>query len=301
MIRPPYLKPGDTAGIAAPSGFLREEEISHGLDVIRSWGLNIRPGASLFKRNNSFAGNDDQRVADLQEMLDDKAVKAIICARGGYGTARLLKHLDFSGFRENPKWVAGCSDITALHSVLGILGFESMHSAMPRGMTASKEDEDSLDSLKKALFGEAPVFNVAPNTLNRKGTAQGILTGGNLSVLYSLRGTDFDIATSGKILFLEDVGEYLYHIDRMMMNLYLGHKLDRLKGLVIGGMNKMKISGSGYRKKAYAIISEIVSEFHYPVIYGLESGHIRPNNTLILGRKVKIEASSEKATIMFAQ
>lgn len=301
MKRPPYLKPGDTAAIVAPSGSLRETEISHGLEVISSWGLKIKTGKNLYKRINSFAGTDNQRAADIQQMLDDDNVKAIICARGGYGMTRLLKKLDFTKFVRNPKWIAGCSDITALHSVLGNLGIESLHSAMPRGMTESAEDEASLDSLRKALFGLPQEYVIDVHPLNREGTATGILAGGNLSVLYSLRGTSYDTDTEGKLLFLEDVGEYLYHIDRMMTNLYLGNKLDKIKGLIVGGMNRMKVSGSGYRKKAYDIISDAVSEFGYPVVYGMPAGHIRPNNTLIMGRQTEMTVTSSQAVVTFRQ
>lgn len=299
MTRPPYLKPGDTVGIVAPSSFLKEAELSHGLEMIRSWGLIVKTGKNIFVSKNSFAGDDKSRAADLQEMLDDNDMKAIICARGGYGTARLLRLLDFSLFRKNPKWIAGCSDITVLHSALGILGIESIHSAMPRGMTSSPEDEISMNSLKNALSGISPEYEIEPHPLNRQGMATGVLAGGNLSVIYSLRGTEYDIDTNGKILFLEDVGEYLYHIDRMITNLYLGHKLDNLKGLIIGGMNRMKVSGSGYRKKACKIISEAVTGFGYPVVYGMPSGHVRPNNALIMGRQVEIAAASDNVKILF--
>lgn len=299
MKRPPYLKPGDTVGIVAPSSFLKEEEISHGLEVINSWGVKIKTGKYLYKKINSFAGNDCQRMADLQDMLDDSEVKAIICARGGYGTLRIIKGLDFSRFRKNPKWIAGCSDITVLHSALSTFGIESLHSAMPRGITTSPEDKISMESLKDALFGNTLEYDVNPHPMNREGSVKGVISGGNLSVLYSLRGTQYDIDTAGKILFIEDVGEYLYHIDRMMTNLSLGHKLSNLKALIIGGMNLMRISGSGYRKKAYTIIREAVSEYCYPMVFGMPAGHIHPNKTLIMGRKVEIKADSHNVKIIF--
>jgi len=300
MIRPPYLEAGDTVGIVAPASCMKEEELLQGLEVIRSWGLNIVTGKNLYRKINSFAGNDLQRTSDFQEMLDDHGIKAIICARGGYGTVRIIEKLDFKSFLKSPKWIAGCSDVTVLHSVLQHkVMSESLHSAMPRGMTTSEDDAVTFQSLKDALFGKLKGYDIETNPLNKVGVAGGTLTGGNLSVLYSLRGTDYDIDTDGKILFLEDVGEYLYHIDRMLMNMHLARKFERLNGLIIGGMNKMKVSSSGFRKPAYRIINEITKDYDYPVIFGMPSGHIQPNKTLIFGRNVEMSVSEKRVKVVF--
>jgi muramoyltetrapeptide carboxypeptidase len=302
MITPSYLIKGDTVGIAAPASCLREEEMQRGLETIKSWGMRIKTGKYLFGNTNSFAGEDLQRASDFQDLLDDTEVKAIICARGGYGTVRIIGKLDFTEFSKKPKWIAGCSDITVMHSFLQQkLGMESLHSPMPRGMKETEEDALSMNLLADALSGNLKEYDVPPHPLNKDGVAEGVLAGGNLSVLYSLRGTPYDIDTKGKILFLEDVGEYLYHIDRMIMNLYIGGKFDNIKGLIIGGMNNMKISGSGFRKPAYHIINEIAKDCGCPVMFGIPAGHVHPNKTLILGRKIKMSVTGHEAKIVFGK
>lgn len=300
MFQPPYLKTGDTIGLVAPASYVTKDEIRAGTELISSWGFRILKGNHLHKRYHSFAGTDEQRAADLQDMLDNQDVKAILCARGGYGTLRIADRLRFSGFRNDPKWIIGCSDITVLHAVMQQhLGFESLHAAMPRNMTGRKNDLLSLQSLKEALTGKSVEYRVPPHACNRKGSAEGVLVGGNLSVLYSLRGTAWDIETKNRILFIEDLNEYLYHIDRMMTNLLIGGKLQQLKGLVVGGMTKMKTSGSGFRKSACNIILDAVRGFDFPVMFGAPSGHIKPNKALILGRKMQLEVEDAQAILRF--
>jgi muramoyltetrapeptide carboxypeptidase len=270
------------------------------MELIRSWGLHVVTGQYLFKHRNSFAGTDAQRAADFQAMLDDPGIRAILCARGGYGTLRIMKRLSFEKFILHPKWIAGCSDITVLHAFLQQqLGVESLHSAMPRYVPPEKPDLASMDSLRAALFGEVRQYGIQPHKDNLYGTARGVLVGGNLSVLYSLAGTGIEPDTAGRILFLEDVNEYLYHIDRMIMNLDWRGRLKGLKGLVVGAMNGMKVSGSGFRKPAYAIIRDAVSGYGYPVIFGFPAGHLRPNMSLVLGREVQITVDRNQSLIRF--
>jgi muramoyltetrapeptide carboxypeptidase len=279
---------------------VKPAELAPFLSTAEEWGLKVLPGKNLYRRKNSFAGNDHQRASDFQQMLDDPAVKAIICARGGYGTFRIIDKLNFRSFLKHPKWIAGCSDVTVLHAHLQkILQTESLHAIMPRHVSTPKKDEASLDSLKKALFGDLHQYQVKDHNHNREGRANGILTGGNLSVLYSLRGTKLDPDTRGKILFLEDVNEYLYHIDRMIMNLKMSGKLDDLKGLVIGGMSGMKVSVSGFRKTAFEVIREAVEEYSYPVMFGFPAGHIRPNLALIMGREVVLRVERGENSLTF--
>jgi len=300
MITPPLLRRGDTVGIPAPASCLFEPEIQPAVELIRSWGLHVVTGQYLYKRRNSFAGTDAQRAADFQAMLYDPGINAIICARGGYGTIRILHRLNFEKFIRHPKWIAGCSDITVLHAFLQQqLGIESLHSAMPRFVPPEKPDLASMDSLRAALFGEVRQYVIRPHKDNLYGTARGVLVGGNLSVLYSLAGTGIEPDTAGRILFLEDVNEYLYHIDRMIMNLASRGRLKGLKGLLTGAMNGRKVSGSGFRKPAYAIIREAVTGYGFPVMFGFPSGHQRPNLSLVLGREVQITVDRNQSCIRF--
>jgi muramoyltetrapeptide carboxypeptidase len=299
MIRPPLLRKGDTVGIAAPSSYLLKAELEPGIDLIRSWDLQVVTGQHVFRRQNSFAGTDEQRTADFQAMLDDPGIRAIICARGGYGTVRIIRQLNFDRFLKNPKWIAGCSDITVLHGLLQNMGVESLHSEMPRFVPPAVPDLVSMDSLRAALFGETRQYVIQPHADNRPGKSRGILTGGNLSVLYSVAGSNLEPGMAGRILFIEDIGEYLYHIDRMMMNLAVRDRLKDLKGLIVGTMKNMMISGSGYRKPAYSVIREAVSSFDFPVMFGFPAGHAHPNMSLILGREVEITVNSKQCTLTF--
>jgi len=302
MIRPPSLRPGDTLGIAAPSSCLAEAELMPAVELIRKWGLQVVLGQHVFKSRNSFAGSDAQRTADFQRMLDDPSVHAILCARGGYGAIRIIETLDFTRFRSNPKWIAGCSDVTVFHSFLQQqLGIESLHSAMPRVVPPKRPDPVSMESLRAALFGEITRHTAMPHRLNRNGEARGTLVGGNLSVLFSLAGSAMEPDTRGKILFIEDLGEYLYHIDRMLMNLQLRGMLADLSGLVVGAMSGMKVSGSGYRKPACRIIRDAVEGFGYPVMFGFPAGHEHPNLSLYMGREVELRVSEGECWLGFEE
>lgn len=293
MITPSFLKPGDTIGIVAPARKVSPGELADGIKILEGWGFNVRLGKNLFKALHQFSGSDDERAADLQTMLDDREVKAIIGARGGYGTMRIIDKLDFSKFKQHPKWLVGYSDITVMHNHLqtNILT-QSIHACMVFNMQDDKFDKDAVESLGKALTG-VPLhykFSDSKNqSLNRKGIAAGILCGGNLSLLYALSGSVSDIDCKGKILFIEDLDEYLYHIDRMIMQLKRSGKLQNLAGLIVGGMSDMRDNTIPFGKTAEEIIREHVNEYHYPVCFDFPTGHVKRNLALIMGANVELK------------
>jgi muramoyltetrapeptide carboxypeptidase len=295
MISPAFLKKGDKIGIVAPARKISMEELNYSIDVFKSWGLEVVLGKNLFGQDNQFSGTDEQRAADLQDMLDDNSIKAIISARGGYGTLRIIDRLNFSGFVKHPKWIIGYSDITILHShIRQNFGIETLHTTMPINFSKNAE---AVETMRKALFGEKLIYNISPHPLNRLGTAEAKLSGGNLSLIYALAGSKSDIDTSGKILFLEDLDEYLYHVDRMMLNLKRSGKLENLAGLVIGGMTNMKDNLVPFGKTAEEIIFDAVKEYNYPVCFNFPAGHVERNLAMVMGRKVKLSVTVIGATL----
>ncbi len=300
MQQAPFIKPGDTIGIIAPSRKISREALQPAVDLFISWGLKVKLGKNLFADDNQFAGSDEQRRHDLQEMLDDPEVNAIICARGGYGTIRIIGGLNFDGFKSYPKWVIGYSDITVLHSCFSVmLDFPTIHAIMPVNYSIEKGEAASWQKLKSVLFGELPRYEVEPHPFNRPGKAKGKVIGGNLSVLYSMAATPYDIDTTGCILFIEDLDEYLYHIDRMMMNLKLSGKLDKLAGLIVGGMSDMRDNNIPFGKDALQIINDYTRNSSYPVIFNFSAGHIEDNYPLILGKEAEIVVEQGKAMLSY--
>lgn len=299
MITPPYLKTGDKVGIVATARKISLSEVDPAIRVFESWGLEVVQGQHLFDEANQQAGTDKDRAADLQQMLDDPEIKAIFCARGGYGTVRIIDLLDFNAFQKKPKWVVGYSDITVLHSHIHThFSIETLHATMPLNFPEDGSENASTLGLKKCLFGETPEYKLTTRLGSRPGHAQGVVVGGNLSILYSLRGTPDDINTEGKILFIEDLDEYLYHVDRMIMNLKRGGMLDKLAGLVVGGMTQMRDNTVPFGKTAEEIISSAVAEYSYPVIFGFPAGHLPDNQPLILGREATLNVGAE-AELLF--
>ena len=300
MIKSSYLKQGDNIGIVSTARKISEVELKTAIDKFTEWGINVVLGKNIFYKNNQYAGTDEQRLSDIQQMLDDNSIKAIIVARGGYGTVRIIDEIDFSKFQKNPKWIIGYSDITVFHShIHQNFGIETLHATMPLNFPIDGKDNNAILSLKKALFGEKIIYEIENNSKNKNGNASGIITGGNLSLIYALASTPSDIDTFGKILFIEDIDEYLYHIDRMMMQLKRSGKLKNLAGLVVGGMTDMKDNTVPFGKTAYEIIADAISEYNYPVCFGLPAGHIEDNRALILGRKINLNVSSENVKIEF--
>jgi len=300
MQLPPYLKPGDLVSIAAPARWVDPEDIKNFLSLLEQEGLKTITG-TIFTRHHQYAGRDKDRLDDLQKMLDHPEIKAIFCARGGYGTLRLLEKIDLKGFAEHPKWVVGFSDITALHAYLQMrIGVASLHAAMPftlKDVIDSKHP--AVESLFGILKGEFPSYNVPAHSLNRKGKSSGILLGGNLSLLYSLTGTLFQFPTQGAILFLEEVDEYLYHIDRMMQNLKLAGMLENLSGLVVGGLTDMHDNEVPFGKNAAEIIREAVEEYDFPVCFDFPAGHVEGNMAMALGRQVSFEVNDDGSQLVY--
>jgi muramoyltetrapeptide carboxypeptidase len=290
MIQPPCLKKGDKIGIVAPARIITFDEVHPGIRLFQKWGLEVVLGTYIFGKENQFAGTDSQRQADFQQMLDDPSIRAIICARGGYGTVRIIDKLDFTGFCRNPKWIVGYSDITVLHAhICKHFRNETLHSVMPVNIKEEDFNGDSVESLRKALFGEKLFYSKPITFYFKTGLSEGILTGGNLSILYSLMGTASEPDTDGTILFLEDVDEYLYHIDRMMMNLKRAGKLSKLNGLIVGGMDRMNDNEIPFGKTANEIIFDAVAEYNYPVCFDFPAGHGETNLALILGRRIRFK------------
>jgi muramoyltetrapeptide carboxypeptidase len=294
MVVPNYLVKGDKIGIIAPARCINFDEVHPSIRLFQKWGLEVVLGTNIFRKCNQFSGRDDLRLADLQQMLDDDSIRAIICARGGYGTVRLIDHIDFTAFTRNPKWIIGYSDITVLHAhIQKHFSIETLHATMPVNITSDTEINDSVETLKNALFGKSISYKYKRHSLSRPGEAEAVLTGGNLSILYSLMGSVSEIETAGKILFLEDVDEYLYHIDRMMMALKRSGKLNRIKGLIVGGMDRMNDNKVPFGKTANEIIEDVTREYKYPICFDFPAGHGETNLALIMGRKVKLSVNGE--------
>jgi muramoyltetrapeptide carboxypeptidase len=285
------LKPGDTIGIAATARKISYEELLPSIAIFESWGLHVKIASNIGLEYNQFAGNDES-------FLVDPDIKAIICARGGYGTVRIIDLLDFEAFSLHPKWLIGYSDITVLHSKLNLLRIPSVHGTMPINMQPDKADEESIALLKQILFSDTvPKIETPPHSLNRIGGVKAELVGGNLSVLYSQLASVSDLDTNGKILFLEDLDEYLYHIDRMMMTMKRAGKLDNLAGLIIGGMSDMKDNAIPFGKTAEEIISEHISAYDYPVCFGFPSGHEKRNLPLVFGKIYHFSVTEKSASL----
>jgi muramoyltetrapeptide carboxypeptidase len=296
LITPAYLKSGDCIGIVAPARKISAEELAPAIKLLEGWGLKVKLGKHIYSVCNQFAGTDEERSADLQAMLNHTEIKAVIAARGGYGEVRIIDRLDFSEFKKHTKWIVGYSDVTVLHNhIHSHSGIETLHATMPINFN---KDIESTDLLKKALFGESISYSLQLNKLNREGEANGILVGGNLSLLYALAATPSDIDTNGKILFLEDLDEYLYHIDRMMMQLKRSGKLSGLKGLIIGSLSEMKDNTVPFGKTAEEIILDAVKDYDYPVCFDFPAGHGNKNYPLFLGRDVQLSVT-EKTALKF--
>jgi len=279
---PAYLQKGDTVAIVSTARKITIPELQPALSLLESWGLNYILGSTIEASENQFAGDDELRACDFQNFLDDQNVKAIWCARGGYGTVRIIDRLDFSKFQREPKWIIGFSDITVLHSHVHKLGIATLHAQMPFNINA--KTEETKNTLRDALFGKEYMIPFSSDhPLNRKGETEGMLVGGNLSILYALCGSPSALNTRNKILVLEDLDEYLYHVDRMMQNLKRNGMLSNLAALIVGGMSDMKDNPIGFGKDAEAIIFEAVKEYTYPVYFGCPVGHIDDNRALKLG------------------
>jgi muramoyltetrapeptide carboxypeptidase len=294
---PPYLKKGDTVALVCTARKFSTEEAQPAIDLLKSWGLEVKLGKTIGMDSCQLGGTDKERTADLQEMLDDDDIKAIWCARGGYGTVRIIDTLNFAKFKKHPKWIMGFSDVTVLHSHLNTLGIASLHSIMP--FTVPKAPEEVKETLRKALFGESLKYTVPAKGYEIKGKAKGQLVGGNLSILYSLLGSKSSLDTKGKILFIEDLDEYLYHVDRMMQNLKRNGYFENLKGLIVGSMTDMHDNEIPFGQNEVGIITEIAKQYNIPVCFYFPAGHAKDNRTLILGKEVEYEVNADEIILEF--
>lgn len=300
-ITPPYLKPGDTIGIVAPARFVTRDEMQPAIRFLTAQGFMVKTSPHLFSQHHQFAGTDEERAEDLMEMIEDKSVRAILCARGGYGTVRILDLLNLRKLQLNPKWIIGYSDITVLHSIISSwYGLETLHATMPINYTSDISGNESINNLVKALTGQNLNYRIPHHSFNQFGSATGLLAGGNLSILNSLIGTDADFAAQDRILFIEDLDEYLYHIDRMMMHLKRSGKLKAITGLVVGSFSDMRDNKTPFGSDAYEIIYSVMKDYNIPVCYGFPAGHVEPNNSLIIGRKVDLIVNEEGAELNFS-
>lgn len=301
LIRPPYLERGDTVMILAPAGIMKDTAaVEKGIALLEKWGLNYKLGKNLFKQNFHFAGTDAERLADMQQALDDDNIKAIWCARGGYGTVRIIDDIDFTHFKEHPKWVIGFSDITVLHSEIHQLGYETMHALMPLTYKPDeREQKKAVKSLKKGLFGRKLKYKISDSPYNREGEATGEVVGGNISLLASMLGSKSQISTDGQILFLEEVGEYLYSIDRMVISLKRAGYFEHCKGLIVGGVSDIKENSTPFGMTYQEIILDAVKDYDFPVCFDFPAGHITDNRTLLLGRTITLDVREQKAVIKF--
>lgn len=298
MKTPPYLKPGSKIRIVSPAGKVDKSFVLPAVLWLDAQGYKVELGKHVFSRHYQFAGTDKQRLHDLQSALDDPDTKAIICSRGGYGTVRIIDKLNFSGCAANPKWLIGFSDITILHTCFNKMGASTIHGAMPRYFFDKKgEQTDSLTSLINLLTGEKPDYIFPAEKKNRTGKTTAQLAGGNLSIISSLMGTKYELDTYGKILFLEDIDEFLYHSDRMMHQLKLAGKLDNLAGLLLGNFTEMKDNESPFGRNIREIISEVVSEYDYPVCFGFPAGHDKKNLALAFGQEWELKVTEKQSNL----
>ncbi len=298
MIQPPLLKAGDTIGIVAPARKISKEEIQPAITLMENWGLTVQLGKNIHAEHHQFAGTDEQRCADFQEFLEDDNIKAIICARGGYGCVRIVDDINFLPLERNPKWIVGYSDVTFFHALIHKENrLETLHANMPISFPKDGTDDEATMSIKAALFEGISHYQLPVHALNRDGESGGLLIGGNLSIIYASLESETSLETEGKILFLEDVDEYLYHVDRMMMALKRAGKLEGLMGLVIGGMTGMNDNAVPFGKTAEEIIAEHVEPYDYPVAFGLPAGHIENNCALIFGRHYNLTVNQNGAII----
>lgn len=295
---PSFLRAGDNIHIVSPSGAIQPGFIDGATKLLSSWGLKVTEGKYARTEYGRFSGTKDERVADLQQALDDPNVKAILCSRGGYGLAQIIDKIDFSSFAKSPKWLIGFSDITILHNAITALGIASMHGIMTKYLTELPEESDQITSFKNLLFGTPSNFSIKPEAENRLGQAEGKLIGGNLSVMMGMRSTPFDLDFHNNILFIEDVGEKPYQIDRMMQSLRLSGVLKQISGLVVGQFSDYDEDPLMMQSVAEIILAA-VSEYDYPVCFNFPAGHVDYNLSLILGEQAELFVESDKVHLNY--
>ena len=294
---PAYLDRGDTIGVVCPAGYMAMERVQQCLQILEAWGFKVKVGKTVGGNStNYFSGTDKERLTDFQEMLDDDEVKAVLCARGGYGIGRIIEQIKFKKFAKQPKWIIGFSDVTVLHAhIYSNYKIATLHAPMA-GAFNEGENEFVL-SLRSALTGTSAKYEVKPHEFNKIGMASGELVGGNLALLTHICGTSSDIKTKNRILFLEDVGEYLYNVDRMLYQLKRNGKFDKLSGVIIGGFTENKDTDRPFGKTVFEIIHEIFQEFDYPICFGFPVSHGIENYALKIGVEYNLSISSGKVIL----
>ncbi len=289
---PPYLKKGDCIGIVCPSGFMLLEKVETCIKTLQQWGFKVKVGKTIGSQFNYFSGTDEERLNDLQTMLDDENIKAILCSRGGYGLSRIIDKIDFSSFVKNPKWIIGYSDVTILQAhIFTNFNIASLHSPMADAF--NKGENEFIHSIKLNLVDEKISYSCEKNSLNKKGIAKGKLLGGNLSIIAHLIGSSSSFNTENKILFIEDVGEYIYNIDRMMMQLKRTGMLKGLRALIVGSFTEMKDTTIPFGQNVYDLIFDKVKEYDYPVCFGFPVGHVKENYALKIGVEYELKVDEE--------
>ncbi|TYC13532.1 LD-carboxypeptidase [Bizionia gelidisalsuginis] len=302
LIQPPYLKVGDSVAIVAPSGILqnRKQEVATAKELLESWGLKVMIGKHVFSQAHHFAGTDNERCEDFQKALDNSNIKAIWAARGGYGTVRILDKLDYSTFLKHPKWVIGYSDITALHNQINTIGVESLHALMAVSLgDASSAIKASISTFKSTLFGKSLQYDLTGSKYNKIGETSGQLVGGNLTILHTMLGSNTSLDMTGKILFIEEIGEYAYHIDRMLQSLKRAGYFENCKGIIVGDMSKVRKNTTPWGKPIQQLILDVVADYNFPVAFNMPAGHENDNRALILGRTIQLKVAKDATTIRF--
>lgn len=302
--QPPYLQVGETVAIVAPSGILKNRtgEIERAKALLKSWGLHAVVGKHIFKQDDHFAGTDDERCEDFQNALDNPKISAIWCARGGYGAVRILDKLDYSKFKMNPKWIIGYSDITALHNQVHNIGFQSIHAMMCTSLQDDAETiKETISTFKNVLFGTPLTYTLTGSKYNKTGTVTAPITGGNLTILHTMLGSKTSIDTSGKILFIEEIGEYKYHIDRMFQSLKRAGYFDNCKGVIIGDFTRIKRNTTSWGTSTEQLILDVLADYDFPIAFNMHAGHAKDNRALILGKTVDLTVNNEQSTIIFTK
>ena len=301
LIQPELLKSGDTISILAPSGVLNnfDNKITKAINIFKSWGLNVVLGNHIYDKNGHFAGTDKNREKDFQKALDNKNIKAIWCARGGYGAVRIIDKLNFDNYLKNPKWIIGFSDITVIHNKLNFLNSESIHAMMITGFEDIGQNNDSLSKLKNVLFGDSLSYSIASNKNNKTGKSEGIIVGGNLTLIQSTIGSKTELKMKDKILFIEEIGEYAYHIDRMLYSLKRAGYFENCKGLIVGQISDVKKNTTDFGRSINELILDVLDEYNFPILFDFPAGHEKTNFPIILGRKVILEVSKSDSKVIF--
>ncbi len=301
-IKPSNLIKGDTILLLSPAGYIKGEleAIQNALDSLKSWDLNYKLSTHIFDRKGSFAGDDNSRAKDFQNAINNPNIKAIWCTRGGYGSVRIIDKINFNPLLKNPKWIIGYSDITALHNKIHNLGLQSIHGVMPLNFKNPSENKiKAIQSLKNILFGIKNKYKIESSLYNKLGTTKGVIVGGNLTLLHTMLGSKTSINTTNKILYIEDVGEYMYSIDRMLYSLKRAGYFKNCKGLIVGSFTNTKDNDEPFAKNIEEIILQVLKEYDFPILFDFPAGHQEDNRALILGAKVKLSVKKEISKLEF--